>query len=109
MLLRFLAAALLFMPAPALNPASAVTPSPSPAVSVSPAPSHVDDGDDVIVPPPRSNAPPISPPWIAFGIAAFSLAGLGVAFFFAKHRGRHRVRRGSELEYFEGNYYETDY
>lgn len=94
--------------------APSALPSASPTPEVSPTPSTVDDGDTVIFPePPRSSSSSggAKPPWVAFGIAVISLLGIGVAFLFAKHKGRHRFPRKGEasLEYFEGNYYESDY
>ncbi len=107
MRLRLFTAGLLLAFVPALTPPATPSPSPAPAVS------RVDNngGDDVIVPAPSSSSPPSSPPWVAFGIAVISLVGLGTAFFLAKHRGRHRLSRRNRdsIEYFEGNFYETEY
>lgn len=79
--------------APSASPSALPTPSAEP----SPAPSHVDDTEDVIFPEPpptTTSALDTSPPWLAFGIAATSIVGIGVAFiFFGKRRGKHRRPR----------------
>jgi hypothetical protein len=80
----------------------------------SPSPSTVDDDVVLVAEPSRSFSATdgSSPPWLAFGIAAISLAGLGAAFaFLGGRRGRHRRARAhaGSHKYSADDHYVDDY